>query len=141
MSPKNKELFPYGITFLLLVGVLSYSLFGEDKKFSEEFIFSEEAAVGEAMLGEAAASPTKDAVHVPIIVYHSVRPYYSGITAIVRRFTVPPEVFEEQLNFLEKNGYEVIGFQELYNHFNQNAPLPEKPVILSFDDGWKNQYT
>ncbi|MFA6416390.1 MAG: polysaccharide deacetylase family protein [Candidatus Paceibacterota bacterium] len=85
-------------------------------------------------------SQTEEAVRVPIFVYHSVAPFYSYQSAADRIWTVTPEVFEQQIKYLKDNGYTTISFADLDNRFASSTPLPPKPVILSFDDGWKNQY-
>jgi peptidoglycan/xylan/chitin deacetylase (PgdA/CDA1 family) len=79
-------------------------------------------------------------VKVPIIVYHSVRPYYFSDTKFVKQFIVEPAVFERQMNFLRDNGYVAISFNDLLNLFEKGKPMPTKPVIINFDDGWENQY-
>ncbi len=80
-------------------------------------------------------------VRVPIIVYHSVRPYFPGQTRQMREFDVSPELFDRQLAYLHDNKYSVISFDALVNYLQKGTPLPDKPVVLNFDDGWKNQYT
>lgn len=77
---------------------------------------------------------------VPILIYHSVRPYYPGITKLVKEYTVPPDIFDDQLKYLRDNGYTPITLDDLTTHFNFNMPLPERPVIITLDDGWENQY-
>lgn len=84
--------------------------------------------------------PLGASVVVPVIVYHSVRPTFAGETEEVKRYSTEPEVFESELMFLRDNGYHVISFSEMLNYFDKGTPLPTKPVILTFDDGWKNQY-
>lgn len=79
-------------------------------------------------------------VKVPIIIYHSVRPYYLRDTKFAKQFIVEPAVFEKQMNFLRDNGYTAISFDDLLNFFNKGESLPEKPIIINFDDGWENQY-
>lgn len=86
------------------------------------------------------ATPTNQSVKIPILIYHSIRPYYPGITKLIKEFTVPPDVFEDQLQYLKNNGYTVIVLDDLINHFSSGTPLPTKPVIITLDDGWENQY-
>lgn len=81
-----------------------------------------------------------EAVRVPILTYHSVRPYYPNEIAVIKRFDVEPDVFEQQLDYLQQQGYTTISFRDLIDHFKTGKPLPLKPVILGFDDGWENQY-
>ncbi len=79
-------------------------------------------------------------VDVPILVYHIVRPPYPSDSAAVRRLAVPPSVLNAQFAHLKKAGYHVISFHTLENHFYKGALLSSKPIILSFDDAWKDQY-
>jgi peptidoglycan/xylan/chitin deacetylase (PgdA/CDA1 family) len=87
----------------------------------------------------AIAAPRED-VRVPILVYHSVRPHKGKESAYQELYDVAPELLRRQLAYLKENGYAAISFGTLADYFDNGAPLPEKPVILSFDDGWKNQY-
>jgi len=80
--------------------------------------------------------PPPAAVEIPILVYHHVVP---GRSAGV--LFVTPEGFEQQLKFLQDNGYQSVSFSDLADCLEYGAPLPERPVILSFDDGWENQFT
>jgi peptidoglycan/xylan/chitin deacetylase (PgdA/CDA1 family) len=54
--------------------------------------------------------------------------------------SVTPESFESQLIYLAENGYQVITLYELYSHLANHTPLPDKPVILTFDDGYRDAY-
>lgn len=86
------------------------------------------------------ANTMMETVRVPILTYHSIRPYYPGETTFVKEFDVQPSIFEKQLDYLNEQGYVGISFRDLIDHLNTGKPLPKKPVILSFDDGWENQY-
>ena len=83
---------------------------------------------------------TTRAIRVPTLVYHSVRPYYPEITDQVKEFTVPPDIFDEQLKYLEDNGYTAITMDDLAQYLTSGKTLPAKPVMLTFDDGWQNQF-
>lgn len=78
--------------------------------------------------------------HIPILIYHSVRPYYPGITNLVKEFTVPPDIFDNQMKYLKDNGFTVITIDELWSYFQNGTALPYKPVMITLDDGWENQY-
>jgi len=77
---------------------------------------------------------------VPILVYHSIRPYVESDTPRVRRYVATPDTLESELTWLVQNGYSSVSFDDLVNHITAGAPLPAKPVILSFDDDWEGQY-
>ena len=51
------------------------------------------------------------------------------------------ENLRRQLNYLKNNGYHPITLDELYAYVTQGAPLPDKPVCLTFDDGYADSYT
>ncbi len=88
----------------------------------------------------SATSTVQHIAHIPILIYHSVRPYYPGITNLVKEFTVPPDIFDDQMKYLRDNGFTVVTFDDISTYFQNGTPLPEKPVMITLDDGWENQY-
>ncbi len=80
-------------------------------------------------------------VKVPIVIYHSVRPYTKGESKEQDLFDITPELLAEQLSYLKLQGFTTISFEMLADYFDTGKPLPVKPIILSFDDAWENQYT
>ena len=48
---------------------------------------------------------------------------------------------EKHLKYIGDNGYSCITVQQLIDHHYQNAPLPNKPILLTFDDGYRNNFT
>lgn len=87
-----------------------------------------------------ATSSTSPKVAVPILVYHIVRPQYPNDSPGVRAIAVTPETFDAELAHLHARGYTVIGFHEFEQHFASSTPLPQRSVIISFDDGWRDQF-
>lgn len=80
-------------------------------------------------------------VKVPIIIYHSVRPYIPGESIMQDRYDITPELFEQQLVYLRDHGYTPINFDTLATDIKMGTTTPaKKPVALTFDDGWENQY-
>ena len=80
-------------------------------------------------------------LHIPILIYHSVRPDFPGETQEQKIYNVPPDLFETQLSYLEKNGYTVISMDDLVHDLTAgNTGTVQKPVVITFDDGWRNQY-
>jgi peptidoglycan/xylan/chitin deacetylase (PgdA/CDA1 family) len=77
----------------------------------------------------------------PILIYHSVRPYIESDSPAVRRYIATPETLEKELAYLRGNGYASVTFDELAARLTKGAALPQKPVIISFDDNWESQYT
>ena len=50
-------------------------------------------------------------------------------------FTMPPERFHQQIDYLQKHGFTPIHTTELLAASSQKKPLPNKPVLFTFDDG------
>lgn len=55
--------------------------------------------------------------------------------------SVSPEQFESHLRYLREHGYTSISLSNLVYHLTQGTPLPPKPIILTFDDGYADHYT
>ncbi|MDA8087013.1 MAG: polysaccharide deacetylase family protein [Nitrospiraceae bacterium] len=76
---------------------------------------------------------------VPVIMYHSV-----GRCIPDWRWsflTVPLRVFEDQMEWLYRAGYRTANLEELYGHVSGRRLLPEKSVVLTFDDGYLDNWT
>ena len=69
-------------------------------------------------------------VSVPILLYHHIRD-----TAGPVRYSVGVQRFEEQLDALVAAGYHTVTVEDVVNAMRQGAPLPLRPVVLTFDDG------
>ncbi len=55
--------------------------------------------------------------------------------------SVSPERFESHLRYLREQGYTSISLRDLVYHLAQGTPLPPKPIVLTFDDGYADNYT
>jgi len=56
-------------------------------------------------------------------------------------FTVKPEIFETQMKYLKNNNYNVIKLSDLIDILKYNNKIPKKIVVLTFDDGYNDNYT
>ncbi len=79
-------------------------------------------------------------VQVPILMYHYVSVPPPGSDVYRRDLSVSPELFRSHLQAMADAGYTTISMYDLVDHLNQGKPLPEKPVILTFDDGYRDNY-
>lgn len=52
------------------------------------------------------------------------------------KYVISPDEFEQDLQFLQENGYTTVGLADVLNFVNKGKPLPEKAVMLTFDDGY-----
>jgi peptidoglycan/xylan/chitin deacetylase (PgdA/CDA1 family) len=77
---------------------------------------------------------------VPILIYHSIRPYIPSDSKGARRWIATPETLEAELSWLRTNGYTSVTFDALAARIQSGAPLPPRPIVISFDDDWQSQY-
>lgn len=77
---------------------------------------------------------------IPILAYHTVKNFFYGSSQKDYSFNVTPAMFAKQMKYLKDNGYAAISTENVVNYFEENVPLPEKPVVITFDDGWESQY-
>ncbi len=86
-------------------------------------------------------SAAGEPVEIPILMYHHLKPLGADASQTLRTWTVNPEQFGAQLDYLRARGFNTITFRELVDFFEQGTPLPAHPIILTFDDGWIDAYT
>jgi len=74
---------------------------------------------------------------VPVLVYHD---FWENDSDDSNRFTSGAR-FAAEMEYLHANGYHVIPLRKLINHMQYGEELPEKPVVITFDDGYRGNYT
>lgn len=79
-------------------------------------------------------SARTEGIYVPIITYHSI----SRDESLWGENVISPVELEKDMVYLKQNGYTPIFVQELIDYVHIDSPLPEKPVILTFDDGFSD---
>lgn len=72
---------------------------------------------------------------IPILYYHSI------MVEPGNELRMPPEQFNEQMAYLSTHGYYVLTPDELYNDLYDNGTLPDKPILITFDDGYEDNNT
>ena len=77
---------------------------------------------------------TNENVGVPVLYYHSVDP--SEANEVI----ISPEKLREELTFIKDSGYTTLTMSELNDYILNNAPIPEKSIVITFDDGYADNY-
>ena len=78
----------------------------------------------------------EDSVRVPILMYHSIL----RDSARQGKYVISPAVLAADLDALQEKGYTAVTVSDLLAYVQDGADLPEKPVMLTFDDGYYNNY-
>jgi len=73
-------------------------------------------------------------IGVPILAYHKV----STDDTI---YTINPELFDRQMQYLAENGFTAISLPQLADGLAGKRDLPAKPVVITFDDGYEDNFT
>lgn len=103
---------------------------------------------GAAVLSNAAVSAltfcaaplpedSRESIGIPILMYHGI----TDNDGKENDYFIRAERLESDLKWLRDNGYTTILPSRLIAYAAEGAKLPRKPVILSFDDGYCNNYT
>ncbi len=73
---------------------------------------------------------------VPVLMYHHVEPMEIAKENKRTGLNVPPDMFRKHMEYLKTKGYSTISPIDLANFFDNGTPLPVKPVMITFDDGY-----
>nr|PZN69433.1 MAG: hypothetical protein DIU55_12990 [Bacillota bacterium] len=81
--------------------------------------------------------PAEDVPTVPVLLYHHLEPGADGTNGAI----ISTAEFERQMAWLKANGYTSITTAQLLSWLEDGQPLPERPVMITFDDGYRSNYT
>lgn len=88
--------------------------------------------------GQLVRYPIPEEMPQPILVYHHIRPDIPA--GVSNGLVVTPTVFEEQLKWLRDSGWQTVTFSDYIDAMDGLIQLPDKAVVITFDDGNRNQY-
>jgi len=93
------------------------------------------AGGGALRLPEPLPSRTID---LPILMYHRIAPVDPSLPAVTRTLTVSPDDFARQMAWLRAHGYHAVSQLQAYRALEEGRPLPARPVMITFDDGYRD---
>lgn len=79
---------------------------------------------------------------IKILGYHQIREYRESDSQKAKLFITSPETFEKEIRYLYENGYKSISLTDYLNYlkFGSLNFIPQKSIVITFDDGYKTQY-
>lgn len=80
----------------------------------------------------------RPAIRVPILEYHYVRVVTNRSDWLGFNLSVTPTDFSAQMDWLAAHDYHPVTFDDVRAYFAGKQPLPGRPVVLTFDDGYQN---
>lgn len=75
-------------------------------------------------------------VELPILMYHGI----SKDKKRLNQYVISPDTFEKDVKYIKENGYNTIVMQDLIDYVYEGRSLPIKPIMITFDDGYYNNY-
>jgi peptidoglycan/xylan/chitin deacetylase (PgdA/CDA1 family) len=76
---------------------------------------------------------------VPILMYHYIRELPPNTPdQLGYGLSIAPKLFDAELAYLAGAHYDTVSMDDVSNHITKGAPLPPKPIVLSFDDGYSD---
>ena len=83
------------------------------------------------------SAENKNAERIPILTYHKIVP--AG-TEFETSLLIAEDTFDEQMKYLHDNGFTTLTLDEFYDWYKGDIEVPEKSVVVTFDDGYYGTY-
>ena len=77
-------------------------------------------------------------VVLPILMYHRIDVLRPSLPAITRSLTVTPADFLAQMEWLKRHGFHAVTQLQTFDALELGARLPPKPIMITFDDGYRD---
>jgi peptidoglycan/xylan/chitin deacetylase (PgdA/CDA1 family) len=103
----------------------------EDYTGARSFTIGQEVVIPKRPWNPAGIEASGFAI-VPILVYHNLAPQAKG------RMVLATGAFQQQMRYLKSEGYRVIGLRDFVEATSQRRQLPQRSVVLTFDDGYRS---
>lgn len=79
-------------------------------------------------------------VYLPTLMYHHVQDMDVARGKNQQNLTVATATFREQMQYLKSKGYQTVSLNDLISFFDQGVSIPQKTILLTFDDGYEDNF-
>ena len=83
-------------------------------------------------LSPEALAAEAEGIRLPVLMYHAIisDPDRMG------EYVITPQAFRRDMDYISEAGYETVVMEDIIAYVRSGTPLPEKPIMISFDDGY-----
>lgn len=78
----------------------------------------------------------EEEIALPVIMYHHIL----ESSKLLGAYVITPAELENDFKWIQKEGYTPVVVADLLNYVYHDVPLPEKPIMITFDDGYESNY-
>lgn len=108
---------------------------------SEKPQTTQNVAVEPVIIPSPTPEHTNTPLNVPILMYHYIRTNPDPKDTLGDDLSVSPDHFKDQLSYLKSHGFTTVTLDDLVLALTGAHDLPQKPIILTFDDGYDDVYS
>jgi peptidoglycan/xylan/chitin deacetylase (PgdA/CDA1 family) len=132
---------------VIVVSAIFFFGCGDDKTSTTEINKNQTDTSNPSAVSPSAAQAALDTTpierkkEVPILCYHQIRNWNGSDSKQARDYIIEEDNFRAQMKMLADSGYHTVLPDELLSYLEKGTPLPEKPVMLTFDDTDDDQFT
>ena len=129
-------------SFVLILSIVLWSCGGSTQNQAEKTAIRDTVMASPVQnpKGDSSVAAIRSRKDIPVLCYHQIRDLRPTDSKRSQDYIVSPAVFEQQMKLLADSGYHAILPDQLYDYLKYGKKLPERSVLIQFDDADLSQY-
>jgi len=78
----------------------------------------------------------EEGIKLPVLMYHAIL----SDSRRAGEYVITPQAFRKDMEYISEAGYETVTMEDIIAYVKNGSSLPEKPIMITFDDGYYNNY-